>query len=160
MNTAICPCRISHSASNSPRSGIADSTLPSYAQCCQRWHTGIATGLHASSPEQLMRARYSAYALATTNNPQGQLLLAYLHATWHVSSAPGDLELSPTQWVSLDVLHTEQSELAGVVQFIARYKDAGQTHAMHEVSRFICLPEAGADSVMRWWYIDGQVSEG
>lgn len=156
MNTAVCPCRISHSPPDSPRSDNTASAPPSYAQCCQPWHTGIATGLHASSPEQLMRARYSAYALATTNNPQGQLLLAYLHATWHVSSAPGELELSPTQWVSLDVLHTEQSELAGVVEFIARYKDAGQAHAMHEVSRFICLHEAGAP---RWWYIDGQVSE-
>ncbi len=103
-----------------------------------------------------MRARYSAYALATTNNPQGHLMLKYLHATWHVSSAPGDLELSPTQWQSLDVLHTEQSDAAGVVEFVARYKVGGKAYVMHETSRFVATLEAGAP---RWWYIDGQVNE-
>jgi SEC-C motif domain protein len=153
MKTAICPCRICHNAA-APASSAAD--LPSYIECCQKWHQGITQGTHASSAELLMRARYSAYALATTNNPQGQLMLQYLHATWHVSSAPGDLELSPTQWQSLDVLHAEQTDAAGVVEFVARYKVSGKAHVMHETSRFVATLEAGGP---RWWYIDGQVSE-
>jgi SEC-C motif domain protein len=106
-------------------------------------------GVHAPTPEALMRSRYSAYALATHNNPQGHAMLDYLQATWHHSSAPGDLELSPTQWMGLDVLHTECTADAGVVEFAARYKVNGKAEKMHEISRFV--REEG-----RWFYIDGE----
>lgn len=91
-----CPCRVRDSA-----------PLP-YAQCCQTWHSTLSQGGFAPTAEQLMRARYSAYALATHNNPQGHAMLDFLHATWHHSSAPGDLELSPVQWLGLEVLHAQQ----------------------------------------------------
>ena len=45
--TAACPCG----------SGII------YAQCCGAWHAGMANGVHAPTPEALMRSRYSAYGL-------------------------------------------------------------------------------------------------
>jgi SEC-C motif domain protein len=115
----------------------------SYADCCARWHQGIGTGEHAATPEQLMRSRYSAYVFG---------LLDYLLVTWHPSTAPGDLELSPTQWLGLEVLHAEQSQDAGVVEFVARYKVGGKAHKLHEVSRFV--REQG-----RWLYIDGQQPE-
>jgi SEC-C motif domain protein len=136
-----CPCR------------QRDSAPLAYAQCCQPWHQGLARGKHAPTPEQLMRSRYSAYALATHNSPQGQAMLAYLQATWHHSSAPGDLELSPIQWTGLEVLHAEQSQEAGIVEFVAHYKENGKAHTMQEVSRFT-RSEDGA----RWLYIDGQVN--
>jgi SEC-C motif domain protein len=142
VSSQPCPCRAQDSA-----------PLP-YAQCCQPWHLGLAQGVHARTPEQLMRARYSAYALATHNNPQGHTMLAYLHATWHASTAPGDLELSPLQWMGLRVLHAQASGDAGVVEFEARYKVDGKAHAMHEVSRF-----TRSDGDSPWLYIDGQVSE-
>ena len=103
-----------------------------------------------------MRARYSAYALATHNNPHGHAMLDYLHATWHVSSAPGDLELSPTQWLALDIVNAQHTLQAGVVEFVAHYKAAGVAHTLHEVSRFVASQDAGAP---RWWYIDGHVSD-
>ncbi len=111
--------------------------------CCGQWLEGLELGRHAPSPEALMRSRYSAYVLGD---------IAYLMATWHPSSAPGDLELPPTQWVSLQILHVDQSPEAGVVEFIAIYKVNGKAAKMHEVSRFSC--ENG-----RWLYIDGQISE-
>lgn len=126
-----------------------------YAQCCQPWHLGLAHGIYASTPEQLMRSRYSAYALATHNNPQGHAMLDYLHATWHHSSAPGDLELSPTLWIGLTVIAAQASGDAGVVEFEAHYKIDGKAHTLHEVSRF-----TRAGSTSQWLYIDGQVSEG
>jgi SEC-C motif domain protein len=98
-----------------------------------------------------MRARYSAYALATHNNPQGHAMLDFLHATWHPSSAPGDIELSPIQWLGLQVLHAEQTAQAGVVEFVAYYKDGGKAHKMHEISRF------SWDAARGWLYIDGEV---
>lgn len=137
-----CPCR------------QRDTAPMAYAQCCQPWHQGFAQAVHANTPEQLMRSRYSAYALATQNNPQGHAMLAYLQATWHHSSAPGDLELSPIQWTGLEVLSAEQSQDAGIVEFVAHYKDNGKAHTMQELSRF-----TRSDDGARWLYIDGQVCE-
>jgi len=90
-----------------------------------------------------MRSRYSAYVLG---------LLDYLLATWHASSAPGDLELPPVKWLGLEVLHAQASGDAGVVEFVARCKEGGRAQRMHETSRFV--RENG-----RWYYIDGQIAE-
>lgn len=90
-----------------------------------------------------MRSRYSAYVLG---------LLDYLLATWHASTAPGDLELSPVKWLGLEVRHAQATGDAGVVEFVARYRDNGQGVRLHEISRFV--REDGA-----WRYIDGQMQE-
>ena len=116
------------------------SELP-YADCCGRWHAGVAQGEHAPTPEALMRSRYSAYA---------RHLPEYLLATWHGSTSPGDLELFPVKWLGLEVRHAEMRGDAGVVEFVARCRDsAGRAQRMHELSRFV--REHG-----RWYYIDGQ----
>ena len=112
-----------------------------YADCCGRWHAGMAQGEHAPTPEALMRSRYSAYA---------RHLPEYLLATWHGSTSPGDLELFPVKWLGLEVRHAEMRGDAGVVEFVARCRDsAGRAQRMHELSRFV--REHG-----RWYYIDGQ----
>ena len=90
-----------------------------------------------------MRSRYSAYVLG---------LLDYLLATWHASSAPGDLELPPVKWLGLEVRHAEAVGDAGVVEFVARCRDSQGAQRMHETSRFV--RQDG-----RWYYIDGQMSE-
>lgn len=87
-----------------------------------------------------MRSRYSAYVLGE---------LDYLLATWHASTAPGDLELGPVKWLGLEVRQAAEAGDAGVVEFVARCKVNGRAERMHEVSRFV--REAG-----RWYYIDGQ----
>jgi len=113
------------------------------AACCGQWHNGLAAGVYAPTPEALMRSRYSAYVLG---------LIDYLVATWHGSTAPGDLELQPVKWLSLEVRHAESSGDVGVVEFVARYKVNGRAERMHELSRFV--REQG-----RWYYIDGQVPQ-
>ena len=90
-----------------------------------------------------MRSRYSAYA---------QGLIDYLLATWHPSTAPGELVLSPVKWLGLEVLQVQAAGDAGVVEFVARYCDAGRGVRLHEISRFV--REDG-----RWLYIDGQMQE-
>lgn len=90
-----------------------------------------------------MRSRYSAYGLG---------LLDYLLATWHPSTAPGDLELPPVKWLGLEVRHAAMSGEAGVVEFVARCRDGGRAQRMQETSRFV--REAG-----RWYYIDGVMRE-
>ena len=93
-----------------------------------------------------MRSRYSAYVLG---------LIDYLLATWHPSTSPGDLELQPVKWLGLEVRHALQEGDAGVVEFVARYRDlsqGGKAGRLHELSRFV--REHG-----RWYYIDGQVPQ-
>ena len=114
-----------------------------YPACCQHWHTGLAEGTHAPAPETLMRSRYSAYVLG---------LIDYLLATWHPSTSPGDLELSPMKWLGLEVRHAEAAGDAGVVEFVARCRVNGKAQRIHETSRFV--RQDG-----RWYYIDGQIMD-
>ena len=124
---AACPCD----------SGLA------YSDCCGPWHAGMTLELHAPTPEALMRSRYSAYALG---------LIEYLLATWHPSTAPGELELPPVKWLGLEVRQAQATGDAGVVEFVARYRENGRGGRMHEISRFVC--EEGC-----WLYIDGQMQQ-
>lgn len=88
-----------------------------------------------------MRSRYSAYVLG---------LLDYLLATWHPSTAPGDLELDAVKWLGLEVKAAAAQGDAGVVEFVARYRDSnGRAQRLHEISRFV--REHG-----QWFYVDGQ----
>ena len=120
-----CPCGSGHA----------------YSECCGQWHNGFLVGVHAPTPEALMRSRYSAYVLG---------LIDYLLATWHPSTAPGELELPPVKWLGLEVRHTEAAGDAGVVEFVARCKSNGRAERMEETSRFV--RQEG-----RWLYIDGDV---
>lgn len=114
-----------------------------YARCCGMWHAGLDTGSFAPTPEALMRARYSAYVLGE---------IGYLLATWHPSTAPGDLELSPIKWIGLEVLHAQASRDAGVVEFVARHRSSRGATEMHEISRFVREGEC-------WYYVDGQIMQ-
>jgi SEC-C motif domain protein len=135
-HVGTCPCRVREPAS------------VDYSACCERWHTGILQGRFPLTAQELMRSRYSAYALAQRNDAQGQALLRYLLATWHSGTTPGDLELSPLQWTGLDVLHEESTQEAAVVEFVAWFKENGKAQRLHERSRFVCLNN-------RWYYLDG-----
>jgi len=90
-----------------------------------------------------MRSRYCAYVLGHID---------YLLATWHPSTSPGELELPPVKWLGLEVRHAQASAAAGVVEFVARWRDGGRGVRLHEISRFV--REDG-----RWRYIDGQLQE-
>jgi SEC-C motif-containing protein len=116
-------------------------TGKSYCECCGPWHDGFLRGVHAPTPEALMRSRYSAFVLG---------LIDYLLATWHPSTAPGELLLAPVQWMGLEVRHTQMAGDAGVVEFVARCKTNGRAERMIETSRFV--RQDG-----RWLYIDGDV---
>jgi SEC-C motif-containing protein len=114
-----------------------------YAACCGLWHAGLSLDVHAPTPEALMRSRYSAYVLG---------LIDYLLATWHPSSAPGELELAPLKWLGLEVRQAHANGDAGLVEFVARCRDMGRAQRMHETSRFV-------RSNGRWYYIDGEMHE-
>lgn len=113
-----------------------------YAQCCGRFHSG---GTEAATAEQLMRSRYSAFAL---------LDAGYLRRTWHPDTAPAVLDLDPDMlWRRLDILSTTGGgpfDSAGTVEFRAHYRHGTERGILHEVSRFV--RHNG-----RWLYVDGDV---
>lgn len=114
-----------------------------YAHCCERFHDGALPG----TAEQLMRSRYSAYALG---------LMDYLHRTWHPRMRPALAELhgdATAKWLGLEVRkHAATSEDQAMVEFVARSKVGGRAQRLHEVSRFV--REAG-----QWFYVDGSFPE-
>jgi SEC-C motif-containing protein len=121
MDEFGCPC------------GLGDS----YDSCCGRLHGGAA----AATAEQLMRSRYSAFAVGDAD---------YLLRTWHPSGRPGELDLDPAlRWTRLAVLETRDGGLfdaTGTVRFRAVYVRDGQRGVMAETSRFVREDE-------RWVYL-------
>lgn len=111
-----------------------------YDDCCGPLHAGTRA---AATAEQLMRARYSAFAVGDP---------AYLIATWHPRTRPPALDLDPgIRWVGLDVLATDGGGLLadeGTVEFRAHRVADGERGEQHEVSRFV--RDDGA-----WRYLDG-----
>ncbi|MEU3019478.1 YchJ family metal-binding protein [Nocardiopsis sp. NPDC007018] len=99
-----------------------------YGRCCGRLHAGLAT---AATAEELMRSRYSAFAVGDA---------AYLLRSWHPDTRPDDVELDPeTEWVRLDVVGTSEGtpfHKEGTVEFRALYREHGRDHELREHSRF------------------------
>jgi SEC-C motif-containing protein len=112
MEALACPC------------GLGED----YDSCCGRYHRGAP----APTAEQLMRSRYSAFAVGDA---------AYLLRTWHPSARPRTLELDPAcQWTRLAVLETNGGGLfdaSGTVRFRAIYVLDGQRQVLAETSRFV-----------------------
>ena len=113
-----------------------------YGQCCGRFHRGAA---EAATAEQLMRSRYSAFALLDAD---------YLLRTWHPRTAPGELELDPgMQWRRLDILSTSRGgplDTEGMVEFQAYYRHGSERGVLHEASRFL-------RENRRWLYLGGDI---
>jgi SEC-C motif-containing protein len=111
-----------------------------HAECCGRLHAGTAT---AATAEQLMRSRYSAFAVGDAG---------YLLATWHSSTRPRTLDLDPAvRWTGLEVLAVTGGSLLapeGTVEFRAHHRTGAVRGAQHERSRF-----AREDG--QWRYVDG-----
>jgi SEC-C motif domain protein len=126
-NSTLCPC-----ISGKP-----------YSACCQPLHKGKLT---ASSAEQLMCSRYSAFYLGNID---------YLIQTLHPDKRQNDDELTlvqtikQTQWLGLKIIAHKPLKQSATVEFIAFYQDEG-IGQLHEKSQFI--KEKG-----RWFYQDGEI---
>ena len=106
-------------------------TGATYDACCGPL---LANTAQATSPEQLMRSRYTAHVTGNAD---------HLFRTWHPRTRPDDVTSGArTRWTGLEVLRADDE----TVEFVAHW-DGGR---MHEVSRF--ERRAG-----RWFYVDGDV---
>lgn len=101
--------------------------------CCGRV---LADHAAATTPEQLMRSRFSAFALGDAE---------HLLRTWHASTRPATLDLDETiRWTRLDVERTDTA----LVEFTAFYRGADGPGKQHETSRFVREDDL-------WFYLDG-----
>lgn len=138
---STCPC----GAAAPGRAAAAKPPL--FAQCCGRYLSGAA---HAPNALELMRSRYTAYVLGDA---------AYLRATWDPATCPDDLDVDPAapgapNWLGLQIKRHEVIDATHErVEFVARFKQGGRGHRLHELSRFT------RDAHGRWCYVDGDVSE-
>jgi SEC-C motif-containing protein len=109
-----------------------------YGECCGRCHRGESV---AATAEQLMRARFSAFAVGDP---------AYLLRTWHSTTRQADPRLDPHQrWTRLQIVTTAGGGFLdgeGTVEFRAHYRLNGRPGHLDERSRFV--REAG-----RWVYL-------
>jgi SEC-C motif-containing protein len=116
----------------------------SYDACCGRLHRGAALAVTA---EELMRSRYTAYAVGDTD---------HLFRSWHPRTRPENLATQAEgglSWHGLEIVDTGAGgpdDDTGEVEFRARYRAGAVTGALHERSRFV--RRAG-----RWVYVDGDV---
>ena len=133
---AQCACgrmRHTHGVTLLTRSLPCPCGSRSYDACCGRLHRGEE---QAATPEELMRSRYSAYALDETD---------YVWRTWHPRTRPPQVTPDPaTQWTRLEVIDATDDE----VEFKASFEGSRGAGVLHERSRFV--RRAG-----RWFYLDG-----
>jgi SEC-C motif domain protein len=125
MTTLMCPCG----------GGL-------FSACCARFI------VHAAVPDsaaELMRSRYTAYALHDE---------AYLQSSWHHSTRPPvPIVESGVKWVRLILRQEHQTGNTASIEFVAHYKINGRAHKLHEISRFVREDN-------RWLYLDGKFPEG
>lgn len=117
-----------------------------FEKCCGQFLSGKKV---AKTPEQLMRSRYSAYALGGYGD--------YLMSTWLNAAEKGlsasKLSEKSVEWQKLEVIASSQEGDRGVVEFKAWFTSAPDTEeieCMHEVSEFVRLKS-------RWFYVAGKV---
>ncbi|MGO3146420.1 MAG: YchJ family protein [Leucobacter sp.] len=122
--TELCPCGLGNP----------------YPECCGRFHEGAV----APTATQLMRSRYSAFAMRRDD---------YLLRTWHVSTRPTTLELDPEiRWLRLLIDESSTGgpfDETGTVTFTAIGRGPDGRFEQHERSRFV--RESG-----QWFYVDGE----
>ncbi|MET1006224.1 MAG: YchJ family metal-binding protein [Propionibacteriaceae bacterium] len=125
---------------SAPRPCPCGSGTP-YESCCGPLHDNR---VQASTAEQLMRSRYSAYAVGR---------LDHVFRTWHPRTRPDDVQpVAGLVWTGLTIDDTEGGQPGddeGVVEFRAAYRDASGPGVQHERSRF--RRRAG-----RWVYLDAE----
>jgi SEC-C motif-containing protein len=113
-----------------------------YESCCLAFHTRKT---YPETTEQLMRSRYTAYALHLKN---------YLLETWDISTRPGEFEFdNGLTWKSLIIGRCKKGRLKdqqGWVSFTASYQVGLDRATLQEKSYFI------RDGQGHWCYVDGE----
>jgi SEC-C motif-containing protein len=117
-----------------------------FADCCKPFITGLQ---RPDTAEELMRARYSAYATSAVD---------FIHDTTHPSQRKHYNQDSVARWskdstwLGLDILRTEKGgpeDSDGVVEFIAHYSEKEKPVDHHEIAEFVKTDG-------QWFFLDGK----
>jgi SEC-C motif-containing protein len=92
----------------------------------------------AQTAEELMRSRYSAYAVGDLN---------YVWRTWHPRTRPAEVSPTGLEWTGLEIVAASDDEVEFRAHYLAQNRRTG---TLHERSRF-------AVRARRWLYVDGDV---
>lgn len=117
-----------------------------YDDCCGRFISGRET---PTTPEELMRSRYTAYTQAdityignTMKPPALDDFNAEEALRWAKSS----------KWLKLNVIESSQQKDHGIVEYIAHFLYEDEEHYIHERSEFRRIKG-------KWYYVDGRNPE-
>ena len=114
-----------------------------FSQCCKPY---LDKKVSAETPEQLMRSRYTAYALGGYGE--------YLLKTWFPPMAKNlsvsELSEKSQQWNNLEVLGSGHKDTEGWVEFRASYQNDNGNSLLHERSVFTRIGQ-------QWFYIGGEI---
>ncbi len=120
-----------------------------YDSCCGQYLSGTSL---PSTPEELMRSRYTAYTLANID---------YIFGTMR-DQALKDADKNEclkwakmSKWLGLEVISSSSSDddTEGEVLFIAKFKQNGTAHNLKEHAKFKKYKN-------KWYYIDSIVQNG
>lgn len=115
----------------------------SYSECCGAFIEGAKT---PSTPEELMRSRYTAY---TKNNIDYIARTMKSPAADRFNAADTGLWAEKIEWINLEVIASSMDGSKGFVEFIAHFFQSGKRHVLHELSEFRL-----DDGI--WYYVDGK----
>lgn len=114
-----------------------------YLSCC-----GLFIEQHQkpTTPEQLMRSRYTAYSLANISyiksTMKGKPLIGY-------NDEAARLWAKKSIWLNLEIINSYmETPEQGFVEFCARFLEHNQLVLIHELSEFHFEHNS-------WWYVDG-----
>lgn len=116
-----------------------------YENCCQ---PVISNKQAAETPEQLMRARYSAHVKVEVD---------FLYESTHPDHREGFGHKETkdwaegSEWYGLEILDTHgggENDKSGVVEFIARFRDKEGRRSHHERAQFLLHKK-------RWFFTEG-----
>jgi len=116
----------------------------SFTACCEPYITGQVL---PPTSEACLRSRYSAYVLCNTD---------YILSTIHPDERPkydrkGIEKWSKnSQWISLQVISSQDTEDTGHIEFIATFKESFITKKHHEKSEFSKIEG-------KWYFKNGNV---
>ncbi len=115
------------------------------SKCCGQF---LTFKKKAKTPEQLMRSRFTAYALGGHGE--------YLMSTWLETSAKSLTALALSEktvdWQRLEIISSTQAGGKGTVEFKAWFcesRNSDTLECMHEISEFVRIKSC-------WFYVSGR----
>lgn len=114
-----------------------------FSECCERLHKGEP----ATSPEELMRSRFAAFAVKNID---------YVRNTTDPQALSEFDEAGTKEWAEkseffkLEILSASNEGNKGTVEFKAHFRTEGKEHVHHEISKF--RKHQGT-----WYFRDGRV---